>query len=138
MDYGLTQLSVYTAHKKEAYLACKIRSHSPSRLTHVVFNSNPFGITRFDSGITVAHKCNGETKSHGKSNFNSRHNKINLQSNETSGQNKTNSRQNNINSRQNNINSRQNKISSRQNENKLTAKYTLTHGKIQSTHGKTK
>ena len=93
--------------------------------------------------ITVAHKCNGETKSHGKTNFNSRHNKINLQSNETSRQNKINSRQNNINSRQNKIssrqntiNSRQNKISSRQNtinsrqnKNKLTAKYTLTHGK---------
>ena len=108
---------------------------------------------------TVAHKCNGETKSHGKTHFNSRHNKINLQSNETSRQNKINSRQNNINSRRNNINSRQNKISSRQNtinsrqnkissrqntinsrqnKNKLTAKYTLSHGKIESTHGKIK
>ena len=42
--------------------------------------------------VGYAHKCNGETKSHGKTNFNSRHNKINLQSNETSRQNKTNSR----------------------------------------------
>ena len=108
---------------------------------------------------TVAHKCNGETKSHGKTNFNSRFNKINLQSNETSRENKTNSRQNNINSRQNNINSRQNKINSRQNKissrqntinsrqntinsrqntinsrqnkNKLTVKYKLTQGKIE-------
>ena len=100
---------------------------------------------------TVAHKCNGETKSHGKTHFNSRHHKINLQSNETSRQNKINSRQNNINSRQNKIssrqntiNSRQNKISSRQNtinsrqnKNQLTAKYKLTQGKIESTHGKT-
>ena len=84
----------------------------------------------YQQHLTVAHKCNGETKSHGKTNFNSRHNKINLQSKETSRQNKTNSRQNNI-------NSRQNKISSRQNKNQLTAKYTLTHGKIESTHGKT-
>ena len=79
-------------------------------------------------------------KSRGKTNFNSRHNKINLQAHETSRQNKTNSRQNNINSRQNKMNSRQNKISSRQNtinspqnKSKLTAKYTLTHGKINKT-----
>ena len=98
---------------------------------------------------TVAHKCNGETKSHGKTNFNSRHNKINLQSNETSRQNKTNSRQNNINwrqnkisSRQNKINSRQNKINSRQNninsrQNEISSrKIRLTHGKIKSVHGK--
>ena len=65
---------------------------------------------------TVAHKCNGETKSHGKTNFNSRHNKINLQSNERSRQNIINSQQNNINSRQNNISSRQNTINSRQNK----------------------
>ena len=65
---------------------------------------------------TVAHKCNGETKSHGKTHFNSRHNRINLQSNETSRQNKINSRQNNINSRQNKISSRQNTINSRQNK----------------------
>ena len=78
---------------------------------------------------TVAHKCNGKTKSHCKTKFSSRYNKINLQSNETSRQNKINSRKNNINSRQNTINlgqnnidllqntinSRQNKISSRKN-----------------------
>ena len=73
--------------------------------------------SRWTLRITVAHKCNGETKSHGKTNVNSRHNKINLQSNETSRQNKTNSLQNNINWRQNKINSRQNKINSRQNTN---------------------
>ena len=83
-------------------------------------------------------------KSRGKTNFNSRHNKINLQAHETSRQNKTNSRQNNINSRQNKMNSRQNKISSRQNtinspqnKSKLTAKYTLTHGKIKNRQSRT-
>ena len=123
------------------------KTNCTSNLLHSVMRS-----------ITVAHKCNGETKSHGKTNFNSRHNKINLQSNETSRQNKINSRQDKINSQQNNINSWQNKISSRQNtinsqqnkissrqntinlrqnKNQLTAKCKLIHGKIQSTHGKT-
>ena len=71
----------------------------------VVFNFFPSVLVRLEikqihlriAVDTVAHKCNGETKSHGKTNFNSRHNKINLQSNETSRQNKINSRQNNIN-----------------------------------------
>ena len=61
MDYGLTQLSVYTDHKKEAYLACKIHSNRPNRLTHVVSNSNPLGIkTGFNSGISISfkRKCN--------------------------------------------------------------------------------
>ena len=56
MDYGLTQLSVYTVHKKEAYLACKILSNRSNLLTHVVSNSNTLGITRFDSGISISFK----------------------------------------------------------------------------------
>ena len=56
MDYGLAQLSVYTDRKKEAYLASKIRSNRPNRLTHVVSNSNTLGITRFDSGISISFK----------------------------------------------------------------------------------
>ena len=56
MDYRLAQLSVYTDRKKEAYLACKIRSNSPNRQTHVVSNSNPLEITRFDSGISISFK----------------------------------------------------------------------------------
>ena len=58
MDYGLTQLSVYTDHKKEAYLPCEIRSNSPNGLTHVAskLNSNTLGIKRFDSGIYISFK----------------------------------------------------------------------------------
>ena len=90
----------------------------------------------------VVHKCNGETKSHGKTNFNSRHNKINLQPNETSRQNKINSRQNKINSRQNNITD--GRTRSAHGKIKLThgrtrsaqGKIQLTHGKIKSAHGK--
>ena len=57
VDYGLAQLSVYTDLKKGAYLECKIRSNRPNRLTHVVSNSNPLGIKRFDSGISISFKC---------------------------------------------------------------------------------
>jgi len=56
VDYGLTQLSVYSDHKKEAYLACKIRSNRSNRPTHVVSNSNPLEITRFHSGISISFK----------------------------------------------------------------------------------
>ena len=57
VDYGQAQLSVKTDHKKGAYLACKIRSNRPNRQTHVVSNSNPLGIKRFDSGISISFKC---------------------------------------------------------------------------------
>ena len=82
-----------------------------------IVECNLYFHTYFVSGWCgmVTHKCNGKTKSHGKTNFNSRHNQINLQSNETSRQNTINSRQNKISSRQNTINSRQNNINSRQN-----------------------
>ena len=58
-----------------------------------LFFSNDKGVAEMNRlkaqpSCTVAHKCNGETKRHGETNFNSRHNKINLQSNETSRQNK--------------------------------------------------
>ena len=56
VDFGLTQLSVYTDRKKEAYLACKIRSNRPNRLTRVVSNSNALGIKLFDSGISISFK----------------------------------------------------------------------------------
>ena len=56
MDYGLTQLSVYTDRKKETYLACIIRSNRPIILTHVLSNSNPLGIKLFDSGIFISFK----------------------------------------------------------------------------------
>ena len=72
-------------------------SHSNRHVAKLAVHENPRIFLNFRHLSTVAHKCNGETKSHGKTNFNSRHNKINLQSNETSRQNKTNSRQNNIN-----------------------------------------
>ena len=36
VDYGLTQLTVFTDREKEAYLACKIRFNRSNRLTHVV------------------------------------------------------------------------------------------------------
>ena len=56
VDYGQAQLSVKTDHKKGAYLVCKIRRNRPNGQTHAVSNSNPLGIKRFDSGISISFK----------------------------------------------------------------------------------
>ena len=51
---------MYTDRQKGVYLAYKIHSNRPNRLTHVVSNSNPLGSKRFDSEISISfkRKCN--------------------------------------------------------------------------------
>ena len=55
MDWHNSQCTLII--QKGANLACKLRSNKPNRLTHVVSNSNPLGIKRFDSGISISLKC---------------------------------------------------------------------------------
>ena len=60
VDHCITSFAtsmIANAKLKTFYIVWKLKVNRPIRLTHVVPNSNPLGIKRFVSGISISFKC---------------------------------------------------------------------------------